>query len=364
METWPTVTTQLPQSGPAAADWVLHVDLDQFIAAAEIGRRPELRGRPVVVGGSADPTQRRVVVATASYEARAFGVRSGMPLRVAVKRCPEAVFLASDPAYYGQVSAQVMAALRSFPVIVEVLGWDEAFVGVHAADPEAVARGLQRAVADATGLASSVGIGDTKLRAKIATSFGKPAGMFRLTRDNWLAVMGDRPPEALWGVGARTAAKLTEAGIGTVAALAEADPVALADRFGPRMGPYFRQLARGGGTDPVVAEPRIARSHSRESTFPEDLTARADLDAQLALLAEQVTADVRGEGRRVVRVGVKVRTASFFTRVHAMLLAAPTTDAADVYRAALTLLDRFELDRPVRLLGVQAEMDAPAAAGV
>ena len=127
------------------SDWILHVDLDQFIAAVEVGRRPELRGRPVVVGGSGDPTQRRQVVATASYEAREFGVRSGMPLRAAVRRCPDAVFLPSDPSAYEAASARVMDTLRRFPVVVEVYGWDEAFLGARTEDPEGLAAAVRRA---------------------------------------------------------------------------------------------------------------------------------------------------------------------------------------------------------------------------
>jgi DNA polymerase IV len=141
--------------------WVLHVDLDEFLAAVEIARRPELRGKPVVVGGKGDPTE-RAVVATASYAAREFGIRSGMPLRTAARRCPEAVFLPSDPPTYQAASERVMATLRRFPVVVEVLGWDEAFLGTHSADPETLAAAVQWAVKQATRLACSLGIGDNR----------------------------------------------------------------------------------------------------------------------------------------------------------------------------------------------------------
>ena len=184
--------------------WVLHVDLDQFIAAVEVLRNPDLAGRPVIVGGRGDPTERGVV-STASYEAREHGVGSGMPLRTAARKVPDAVFLPVDADTYTEVSNVVMDTLRGLGVVVEVLGWDEAFLGVDTDDPEAVARTVQTAVFDATGLHCSVGIGDNKLRAKIATGFGKPRGMFRLTRDNWFAVMGDRGTDALWGIGSRTA---------------------------------------------------------------------------------------------------------------------------------------------------------------
>ena len=202
--------------------WVLHVDMDQFLAAVELLRRPELVGRPVVVGGRGDPTE-RAVVSTASYEAREYGVRSGMPLRTAVKRCPDAVFLPVDFPVYEAASAQVMATLRAQPgVVVQVLGWDEAFVGLETSDPVASARQIHDAVLEATDLHCSVGIGDTLVRAKIATDFGKPRGIYQLTAANWDDVMGERPVTALWGVGNRIAARLATLDIVTVRQLAEA----------------------------------------------------------------------------------------------------------------------------------------------
>src|SRR5829696_7526713 len=206
-----------PATSPDERPWILHVDLDQFIAAVEVLRRPELRGRAVIVGGRGDPTE-RAVVATASYEAREFGVHSGMPLRTAVRRCPEAVLLPSDPRACDEASEEVMATLRALDgepgfeagVVVEVMGWDEAFLGVRTADPEALARRAQRAVAASTRLSCSIGIGDNKLRAKLATGFAKPAGVYRLTKENWYEVMGERPTEALWGIGRRTARKLAD----------------------------------------------------------------------------------------------------------------------------------------------------------
>ena len=153
-------------------DWILHVDLDQFLAAVEVLRRPELAGRPVVVGGDGDPSRPRQVVATASYEARDQGVRSGMPLRTAARRCPDAVFLPSDRPAYEAASADVMATLRSLDVPVEEWGWDEACVGVRTVDPEAFARRLQARVLADTRLHCAVGIGETKLQAKTATGFG------------------------------------------------------------------------------------------------------------------------------------------------------------------------------------------------
>src|SRR4051812_22305298 len=151
--------------GPAE-DWILHVDLDHFLSAVEVRRRPELRGRAVVVGGDGNPGRPRQVVATASYEARALGVHSGMPLGEARRRAPDAVFLPSDRDAYDAASEEVMDTLRSFGVPVEVLGWDEAFLGVPTADPEAVAADIKERVLERTQLTCAVGIGQTKLQAK------------------------------------------------------------------------------------------------------------------------------------------------------------------------------------------------------
>jgi DNA polymerase-4 len=340
-------------------DWILHLDLDQFIAAVEVARRPELRGKPVVVGGTGDPAQ-RTVVASATYEARAFGIHSGMPLRIAARRCPEAVFLPTDPPAYLEVSERVMTTLRDFPVAVEVLGWDEAFLGAQTEDPEALAMEIREAVLTTTGLSSSVGIGDNKLRAKLATGFAKPAGIYRLTAENWTEVMAGRSPESLWGIGRKTAKKLAEDGLATVAALAAADPAELARRFGPTMGPWYRLLANGVGDTEVTTTPYVPRSRSRETTFQQDLTDHADITAETVTLARRVTEDVLADGRPAARIAVKVRFAPFFTQTRSLTLPEPTSEAEDVERAALTVLSRFDLTRPVRLLGVRAEFEQNA----
>jgi nucleotidyltransferase/DNA polymerase involved in DNA repair len=336
------------------ARWVLHVDLDQFIAAVEVLRHPQLRGRPVIVGGDGDPTKRGVV-STASYEARAFGVHSGLPLRTAARRCPEGIFLPVDRAAYEAASGRVMAALRGFDAVVEVVGWDEAFLAADIADPEALAREIQQAVRRATELDCSVGIGGNKLQAKIATGFGKPAGVFRLTRENWFAVLGDRPTDALWGVGPKTAKRLAAAGIHTVAELAAADPGALAAVFGPMTGPWLVRLARGEDGSPVVGAPYVARSRSREHTFQHDRNDWEEVRVEVARVARQVAADVLAEGRTAVRIVVKVRYAPFLTRSHGHSMPTPSSEEAAVVDAALVALERFTERRPVRLVGVRAE---------
>jgi nucleotidyltransferase/DNA polymerase involved in DNA repair len=334
--------------------WVLHVDLDQFIAAVEILRRPELRGRAVVVGGDGDPAKRGVV-STASYEAREHGVHSGLPMRTAARRLPDAVFLPVDREAYEAVSRDVMTALRGLGHVVEVMGWDEAFVAVDTADPESVAREIQDQIKAATQLDCSVGIGENKLQAKLATGFGKPAGVFRLTLATWFEVLGARPPDALWGIGGKTARKLAGLGIDTVAGLAASDPAALAAAFGPTIGPWLVQTGRGLDGSPVTDEPYQARGHGREETFQENITDWAEVTAQIRRLAGQVAADLAAEERPAVRIIVKVRYAPFITFTRGHPLAAPTLDPAQIEDGALAALDRFADHRPVRLLGVRAE---------
>ena len=336
--------------------WVLHVDLDEFIAAVEVLRRPELAGVPLVVGGHGDPTERGVV-ATASYPAREFGVGSGMPLRTAARKLPpETVWLPVDKPAYEAVSARVMEVLRSLPVVVEVVGWDEAFLGVETDDPEALAKRVQREVLDATGLHASVGIGDNKLQAKIATSFGKPRGVGRLTGDRWLEVMGDRPTDALWGIGAKTARRLATLGIRTVAELAAADTQRLADELGPRMGPWYRRRGRGVDTSAVDPTPWRPHAHGRETTFQHDVEDWDRVAEEVRTLAAQVARDLAAEGRPAGRVGVKVRYVPFETRQRSLTLPEPTGDPDRIADAAVDLLARFDRTRRVRLVGVRGEM--------
>jgi DNA polymerase-4 len=339
--------------------WVLHVDMDQFIAAVEVLRHPELRGRPVVVGGDGDPSKRGVV-STASYEAREYGVHSGQPLRTAARRCPDAVFLPVDREAYEEVSAEVMAVLRESGAEVEVLGWDEAFLGIDTEDPEAFARQIARRVREVTDLDCTVGIGENKLQAKLATGFGKPAGVFRLTYETWFETLGARPSDALWGIGAKTAKRLAGLGIHTVSDLAAADPDALALEFGPATGPWLVLIARGHGESEVDSTPYQARSHGREVTFQVNIADWEQVRSEVTRLAETVAAELASEQRPAVRVVVKVRYAPFITQTHGHALPGPTTDATAIKTAAQAALDLFTDRRPVRLLGVRAEFP-PAA---
>ncbi len=342
--------------------WVLHVDLDQFQAAVEVRRNPELAGLPIIVGGNGDPAEPRKVVTCASYPAREHGVHAGMPLRTAARKCPDAVFLPLDTDAYDDASEEVMGLLRDIGHPVEVWGWDEAYVGAElddSQDPIKLAEQIREVVAAGTGLSCSVGISDNKQRAKVATGFGKPAGVFTLTESNWMAVMGDREVDALWGVGPKTAKKLVGLGITTVADLAAADATLLTSTFGPTTGLWILLLAKGGGDTNVSAAPWVPRSRSHVVTFPADLTERAEIDAAVVDLARQTLAEIVAAGRVVTRVAVTVRTKTFFTRTKIRKLPSAGNDAELITQTALQLLDQFELDRPIRLLGVRLELAPP-----
>jgi DNA polymerase-4 len=226
---------------------------------------------------------------------------------------------------------------------------------VHADEPEEVARQVQGAVLERTRLWCSIGIGDNKLRAKVASGFAKPRGVFRLTEANWADVMGLLPTAELWGIGRKTADKLAELGLWTVDDLARADDEVLARRFGPRTGPWLRALAVGDDDSPVTDEPYVPRGRGRERTYQQDLRDPDEIRRRLADLARELSEDLRADGRPTARVVVKVRFAPFFTSTHGVGLSEPTIDEHAIVEAALAALERFELDRPVRLLGVRAE---------
>jgi len=216
-----------------------------------------------------------------------------------------------------------------------------------------------REVIGQTELSCSVGISDNKQRAKVATGFGKPAGIYQLTDENWMAVMGDLEVDALWGVGPKTAKKLAGVGITTVADLAATDATLLTSTFGPTTGLWILLLAKGGGDSNVSAEPWVPRSRSHVITFAKDLTDRAEIDSAVVELAQQTLTEIVTQDRVVTRVAVTVRTNTFYTRTKIRKLPSPSVDADVITQTALDLLDLFELDRPIRLLGVRLELNPP-----
>lgn len=340
---------------------IAHVDMDAFYVSVELRRRPELRGLPVVVAGSGP----RAVVTTASYEARRFGVFSATPAERARRLCPEAVFITPDFERYRASSREVMAVLHSHVERVEVVGLDEAYLDLTEIDrPRSAARRVKEEVRRHTGLVCSIGIGPSKLVAKVASDAGKPDGFLPLTQAEARARFATAPPAIVPGVGPKTAERLAAQGITTLGRLADAPESDLVAWFGARLGPHLRALARFEDERPVVTE-RVAKSESRETTFDRDLHG---IDALLPVL-EQLTGqlcDALGrEGRRGRTIGIKVRLDDFSTHTRARTLDAPVNDAATVLSTARELLEAFGPERPVRLLGVRVagldeSLEAPA----
>ena len=358
--------------------WLLHIDLDQFQVSVERLRRPELDGVAVVVGGDGDPTRARQVVTCASYETRAEGVRAGMPLKAAARKAPDAVFLPLDMVAYEDASTRAMDVIRSVGHPVEVWGWDEAYLGIERHDEPgvldgeqvvALAEAVRLRVLEETGLQCCLGVSDNKQRAKTAAGFAKAAvrdpastpdqRVFLLDDANWGPLMGPRPCRDLWSVGPKTAAKLAQHGVDTVDQLRAVDRDDLISLFGPSQGNWLYVLCRGGGDDSIATEQPIAKSHSRSRTYPRDLTARDEIVAAAHDLTREVIDQVLAEGRMPFRVGVTVRTSSFYTRTKMRKLAEPSTAYAMIAPVVEELIDAFDVDRPVRLLAVRLELLDP-----
>ncbi len=328
-----------------------HVDMDAFFVSVELLRRPELRGQPVIVATGTDATARGVVMA-ASYEARRFGVHSALPLAVAHRRCPRAVLLPRNLELYRRASAQVMEVLRRFSDRIEVAGLDEAYLDLSGSPtPKARARQLKRDVRAATGLICSVGLAPNKLLAKIASDLEKPDGLCLLEPDGMLEAVGDRPATLIPGVGERTAERLAGLGIRTVADLAAAEDPALQRALGPRLGHALRERARGHDERPVVTG-RERKSESRETTFQADVTDAATLRGTLDELVDSVCRGLAAGARSGRTVTLKIRLRPFRTHTRSKTIDEPTRDPERVRAIARELLAAFELDAPVRLLGV------------
>jgi DNA polymerase IV len=323
--------------------------MDAFYVSVELRRRPELRGLPVIVAGSGP----RAVVTTASYEARRFGVGSAMPAARARRLCPDGIFLAPDFIYYREASREVMAILRAHVENVEVVGLDEAYLeltGLPA--PHAAMRRVVAEIERSTGLSASVGIGPSKLVAKVASDAEKPRGFVVLTREQACERFGGAPPGLVPGIGPKTAERLRGLGIETLAALATAPAERLAAAFGPRLGVDLQRRARFEDASRVTEERKVV-SESRETTFDRDISDRAQLESLLAGLVERLCSALVDKGRRGRTIGIKVRLDDFSTHTRARTLPEPVGEAERVGPVALELLRRFDPPRPVRLLGVR-----------
>ena len=334
---------------------ILHADLDAFFAAVEQRDRPELRGRPVIVGGGGPGD--RGVVSTASYEARRFGVHSAMPLRTAGRLCPQGVFLPVDGRKYQAEGRRVMAILRRFTPQVQPVSIDEAFLDVTASralfgDGEAIGRAIKAAVRDEVGLTVSVGVAATKLVAKVASDLRKPDGLVVVPPGEEAAFLAPLPIARLWGVGEKTAVALADYGVVTIGDLAALPPEVLARRLG-KHGAALVDRARGIDPDPVATgEP--AKSIGHEHTFDRDTADREAIERTLLGLADGVAGRLRSAGLRAGTVTLKLRDAGFATITRQATLAAPTDLTEPIFETSLALLRRELRGQRIRLVGVTA----------
>jgi len=340
--------------------------MDAFYASVELRRRPELKGKPVVVCGQGP----RAVVTTASYEAReAAGIHSAMPAAIARRRLPGAVFLKPDFAAYRTASAQVMEVLRAGAETVEVVGLDEAYVDLSGVfSPKATMRGIATRIREELGLSCSIGISENRLLAKIASELGKPAGLAVLSRAEALERFAEHPPGLVPGIGPKTVIRLQRMDIRTLAALRSHDAAAMESAFGPRMGNWLQARARFEDDTPIAVV-RETKSQSAETTFDVDVADHAEMAASVAALSEQLCRRLRSRDLRGRTIGIKVRLDDWTNVTRAHTVEEPTNDPAVVGAVALELLRAYSPPRPVRLLGVRVagfqheEHVEPAAPG-
>jgi DNA polymerase IV len=341
---------------------IMHVDMDAFFVSVELRRRPELRGLPVVVGG----TGSRGVVAAASYEARSYGVHSAMPSVRARRLCPDAVFLPGDHQHYAEVSAQIMELFGNVTPLVEPLSLDEAFLDLSGTrrllgEPLEVAQRLRATVRAEADLSCSLGIASNKFLAKLATNAAKPraarsgpvegTGVHLVARGHELEFLHPLPVQALWGVGPATLAKLAPLGIVTVGDLARIPPQLLVSSLGAGTGAHLHELAWGRDSRPVVADSE-PKSISHEETFEVDLVSMDALRTEVVRLSEAVAARLRHHGYRGRTVQLKLRDRHFHTVTRSTTLEVPTDRGTDLVHTAWSMLLRLPVERGVRLLGV------------
>ena len=333
--------------------------MDAFYASVELRRRPELKGKPVVVCGSGP----RAVVTTASYEARKLaGIHSAMPAAVARQRLPDAVYLQPDFTAYREASGQVMEILRRNAETVEVVGLDEAYVDLTGIfSPKATMRRIATEIREETGLACSIGISESRMLAKITSELGKPAGLVVLSREEALKRFSGESPGLIPGIGPKSVAKLEAMGIRTLAELRAQDPASLERSFGPRQGRWLHSRANLEDDTPIVVV-HETKSQSAETTFDVDVGDRAEMESHLGRLAEELCRRLRARELEGRTIGVKVRLDDWTNVTRSHTVDAPTNDPAVVGRIALDLLRAYDPPRPVRLLGVRvASFDGAAA---
>ena len=342
---------------PPTGRRIAHVDMDAFYASVELLRRPDLKDKPVAIGGHGNPDSRGVVT-TATYAARKFGIRSGMPLRKAAQLCSDCVFLPVDFDSYRHYSRRFKAALATVEPHIEDRGIDEVYVDLSARSEasESLGSAMKRAIFDATSLTCSVGIAPNKLLAKISSDLDKPDGLTVITESDLQSRIWPLAASCINGIGPKASLRLQAIGIETIGQLAGAAPALLQKHFGTTYSQWLLKVAHGIDNRLVetVSEPK---SRSRETTFEQDLHPRHDLEEIRSLITElsvQVAGDLARGGYGARTVGVKVRYDDFTRATRDLSLSRPTADPADVTRAALACHQRLAMLRRIRLLGVKA----------
>jgi DNA polymerase IV len=347
---------------------MLHVDMDAFYASVEVRERPELAGLPVVVAGGSNPAGNRGVVLSASYEARAHGVRSAMPVAQAHRLCPHAEFVPPHFPRYAEVSRRVMALFREITPLVEPLSLDEAFLDVSGSlrrlgmSPAGLGEWIRGQVYDVHRVTCSVGVARSKFLAKLASGLSKPDGLLVVPADGVLEFLHPLPVSALWGVGRRTAEALHRLGCATVADVARTPLPVLRRAVGVASAQHLHELANGRDERRVVPD-APEKSVGAEETFSHDVADRAVLRRELLRLAERTTAALRCRGLRGRTIALKVRYPDFTTITRSRTLAGPTDSTREVFGVAAELLDsHLPREAAVRLLGVRVEQLAGGAA--
>ncbi len=340
---------------------ILHIDMDAFFAAVEQLDNPELRGKPVIVGGN---PQARGVVSTCSYEARRFGVHSAMPLREAYRRCPQGIFVPVRGARYAEASRRIMKILADYTPLVEPLSLDEAFLDLTGSEvifgpTEGIGRQIVQRIATEVGLTASVGIAPNKFLAKLASDLRKPQGFVVVTPENMQALLVDLPVGKIWGVGPKTEEQLAALGIRTIGMLQKIDPDLLTKGFG-ESGLHLLQLAHGIDHRPVVAEEET-KSVGHEITFQEDTDDREYLTGIMLWLSDQVARRLRQHQMQGRTITVKIRDQDFKTYTKRTTLEEPTDFEETIYRIAVGLAQELAWGaKLVRLLGVSVSGFGPA----
>lgn len=341
---------------------ILHVDMDAFYAAVEERDRPELKGKPVIIGADPKGGTGRGVVSTASYAARKFGVSSAMPISTAFRLCPQGIFISPDMSKYSEVSRQIRTIFEMFTDMVEPISVDEAFLDVSASvrlfgDGEEIARRIKAEIRKQTKLTASVGVASAKLIAKIASDLKKPDGLVVVPPGTEREFLAPLPVRRLWGVGPKMEERLARLGVHTVGQLADAKVTKLLGTHGLDL----QRLARGEDDRPVVSEAGAARSVSVEHTFDRDEGDARALTRRLLHLADELSHRLRAESLAGRTITLKYRDETFKTTTHARSRKVPTNTAAELYEMASVLFDEVHGSLKVRLLGIGVSgFEAPA----